>query len=62
MPQFLQFWSKNLQEVVVGTNMDKIYLVMEYVEHDMKCLMEGLNSRGRSFTIGQSNNCLSIFI
>lgn len=26
----------NLREIVVGSTMDKIYLVMEYVEHDMK--------------------------
>ncbi|KRX80115.1 Cyclin-dependent kinase 11B, partial [Trichinella sp. T6] len=30
----------NVLEVVVGSSMDKIYLVMEYVEHDMKSLME----------------------
>lgn len=29
-----------VREVVVGSNMDKIYLVMDYVEHDMKSLME----------------------
>ena len=25
---------------MVGSNMDKIYIVMDYVEHDMKGLME----------------------
>ncbi|KAF6773531.1 hypothetical protein AHF37_07072 [Paragonimus kellicotti] len=29
-----------VREVVVGSNMDKIYLVMDYVEHDLKSLME----------------------
>ena len=29
-----------VQEVVVGSNMDKIYIVMDYVEHDLKALME----------------------
>lgn len=29
-----------LQEIVVGSNMDKIYIVMNYVEHDLKSLME----------------------
>ena len=24
----------------MGSNMDKIYIVMEYVEHDLKALME----------------------
>lgn len=28
------------QEIVVGSNMDKIYIVMNYVEHDLKSLME----------------------
>jgi serine/threonine protein kinase len=28
------------QEIVVGSNMDKIYLVMDYVEHDLKSLMQ----------------------
>ncbi|XP_051895058.1 cyclin-dependent kinase 11B isoform X3 [Pristis pectinata] len=27
-------------EIVVGSNMDKIYIVMNYVEHDLKSLME----------------------
>ena len=25
---------------MVGSNMDKIYIVMDYVEHDLKALME----------------------
>ena len=29
-----------VREIVVGSNMDKIYLVMDYVEHDLKALME----------------------
>lgn len=29
-----------VREIVVGFDLDKIYLVMEYVEHDMKSLME----------------------
>uniref|UniRef100_G3NNF4 Cyclin dependent kinase 11B n=1 Tax=Gasterosteus aculeatus aculeatus TaxID=481459 RepID=G3NNF4_GASAC len=29
-----------LLEIVVGSNMDKIYIVMNYVEHDLKSLME----------------------
>lgn len=32
--------SHALQEIVVGSNMDKIYIVMNYVEHDLKSLME----------------------
>lgn len=29
-----------VREVVVGFDLDKIYLVMEFVEHDLKALME----------------------
>lgn len=42
-----------IKEVVVGSNMDKIYLVMEYVEHDMKSLMESMKE---PFTIGDFVN------
>jgi cell division cycle 2-like protein len=28
-----------VREIVVGSNMDKIYMVMDYVEHDLKSLM-----------------------
>jgi hypothetical protein len=31
--------------------MDKIYMVMEYVEHDMKSLMELMKSRNKKWTI-----------
>ncbi|GAU95667.1 hypothetical protein RvY_07250 [Ramazzottius varieornatus] len=39
-----------IKEVVVGHNMDKIYMVMEFVEHDLKALMETM--RG-PFSIGE---------
>lgn len=29
-----------VREIVVGSNMDKIYIVMDYVEHDLKSLMQ----------------------
>jgi cell division cycle 2-like protein len=29
-----------VMEIVVGSNMDKIYIVMEFVEHDLKSLMD----------------------
>lgn len=32
----VSFW----QEIVMGKNMDRIYIVFEYVEHDLKELME----------------------
>ncbi|KAI1296875.1 Cyclin-dependent kinase 11B [Halotydeus destructor] len=31
-----------VKEIVVGSNMDKIFIVMEFVEHDLKALMEGM--------------------
>ncbi len=39
-----------LQEIVVGSNMDKIYIVMDYVEHDLKSLMETMKE---PFMIGE---------
>ncbi|KAI3417567.1 hypothetical protein GPALN_013287 [Globodera pallida] len=43
----------NVREVVVGSSMDKIYLVMDYVEHDVKSLIELMKSRGKKWTIPQ---------
>lgn len=31
-----------VREIVVGSNMDKIFIVMDYVEHDLKSLMESM--------------------
>lgn len=39
-----------VREIVVGFDLDKIYLVMEYVEHDLKSLMEVMSG---PFTVGQ---------
>src|SRR5207248_7629859 len=39
-----------VREIVVGSNMDKIYIVMDYVEHDLKSLMETMKS---PFLIGE---------
>uniref|UniRef100_A0A914Z4V1 cyclin-dependent kinase n=1 Tax=Panagrolaimus superbus TaxID=310955 RepID=A0A914Z4V1_9BILA len=43
----------NVKEIVVGNHMDKVYLVMEYVEHDLKALIDQLRERGKKFTTGQ---------
>ena len=40
-----------LQEIVVGDNMDKIYIVMDYVEHDLKSLMESMT---QPFLVGNN--------
>ncbi|KAK2172916.1 hypothetical protein NP493_918g00000 [Ridgeia piscesae] len=39
-----------VREIVVGSNMDKIYIVMDYVEHDLKSLMETMKD---PFMIGE---------
>lgn len=41
-----------VREVVVGSNMDKIYLVMDFVEHDLKSLMELMKPK-QHFTLGE---------
>lgn len=38
-----------VREIVVGSNMDKIFIVMDYVEHDFKTLMETMKHRNQSF-------------
>ena len=46
---------------MVGSNMDKIYIVMDYVEHDMKGLMETMKD---PFMIGTSlhlNTSIELF-
>ena len=35
----------NVEEVVVGAKMDSIFLVMEYLPHDLKHLMENMRAR-----------------
>lgn len=45
----------NVREIVVGSNMDKIYLVMDYVEHDMKSLMESMK---QPFLVGEVKTLL----
>lgn len=40
-----------VKEIVVGSNMDKIYLVMDFVEHDLKSLMQ--HSMKKPFMIGE---------
>lgn len=42
-----------VREIVVGSNMDKIFIVMDYVEHDFKTLMETMQHRKQSFLPGE---------
>lgn len=47
-----------VREIVVGSNMDKIFIVMDYVEHDFKTLMETMQHRKQFFLPGEVK-CLS---
>ena len=42
-----------VREIVVGSNMDKIYIVMDFVEHDLKSLMETMRKKRQVFVPGE---------
>jgi len=44
-----------VQEIVVGNSIEKIYIVMEYVEHDLKALMETMK---QPFLVGEVKTLL----
>jgi len=44
-----------VREIVVGSNMDKIFIVMDYVEHDLKSLMETMKQKKQVFIPGEFN-------
>ncbi|CAD6192481.1 unnamed protein product [Caenorhabditis auriculariae] len=48
----------NVIEVLIGSNMDKIYVAMEFVEHDMKSLMDTMHRKNKFFTVGQQKTLL----
>jgi len=48
-----------VREIVVGSNTDKIFIVMDYVEHDLKSLMETLKKKNQTFIMGEVK-CLMI--
>jgi cell division cycle 2-like protein len=48
-----------VREIVVGNNMDKIYMAMEYVEHDLKSLMQ--HGMKKPFMTGEVRHILSLF-
>lgn len=41
-----------VREIVVGSNMDRIFIVMDYVEHDLKSLMETMKQKKQVFIPG----------
>ena len=49
----------HVREIVVGSNMDKIFIVMDFVEHDMKSLMETMRQKNQVFLPGEVK-CLMI--
>jgi cell division cycle 2-like protein len=42
-----------LREIVTDSTGDKIYMVMEFVEHDLRALMKQLEARKKRFTLGK---------
>ncbi|KAJ1527126.1 hypothetical protein ONE63_008660 [Megalurothrips usitatus] len=42
-----------VREIVVGSNMDKIFIVMDYVAHDLKSLMETMRHKKQVFLPGE---------
>ncbi|CAG0879204.1 unnamed protein product [Darwinula stevensoni] len=42
-----------VREIVVGSDMDKIYIVMDYVEHDLKSLMETMKTKNHMFVFSE---------
>ncbi|KAF5270973.1 hypothetical protein FQA39_LY08276 [Lamprigera yunnana] len=42
-----------VREIVVGNNMDKIFIVMDYLEHDLKSLIEIMRGKKQSFTAAE---------
>ncbi|KAJ1360869.1 hypothetical protein KIN20_019963, partial [Parelaphostrongylus tenuis] len=48
----------NVREILIGSNADKIYLAMEFVEHDMKNLMDTMHKRGKRFSTGEQKTLM----
>ena len=48
-----------VREIVVGSNIDQIYIVMDFVEHDMKSLMETMRKKNQVFLPGEVK-CLMV--
>lgn len=48
-----------VREIVVGSNMDQIFIVMDFVHHDLKGLMETMRKKNQVFLCGEIK-CLMI--
>jgi len=42
-----------VREIVLSSNMDKIFIVMDYMEHDLKSLMETMKQKKQFFILGE---------
>lgn len=51
-----------VREIVVGSNMDKIFIVMDYVEHDLKSLMETMKQKKQVFIPGKYDEIIVLLI
>ena len=51
-----QQWCVPVQ-VVVGKKMDDIFMVMEFMEHDLKGLMEAQDASGPVFAMSEVSHC-----
>ena len=43
-----------VREIVVGSNMDQIFIVMDFVQHDLKGLMDTMRKKNQVFLSGES--------
>uniref|UniRef100_A0A8R1HVW0 cyclin-dependent kinase n=1 Tax=Caenorhabditis japonica TaxID=281687 RepID=A0A8R1HVW0_CAEJA len=48
----------HVKEILVGSNMDKIYLAMEFVEHDMRSLLDTMSRRNKRFSTGEQKTLM----
>jgi len=48
-----------VREIVVGSNMDQIFIVMDFVQHDLKSLMETMRKKSQVFLPGEVK-CLMV--
>ena len=47
-------------QVVVGKKMDDIFMVMEFMEHDLKGLMEAQDASGPVFAMSEVSHCFPV--
>lgn len=48
----------NVKEILLGSTMDKIYMAMEFVEHDMKSLLDTMSRRNKRFSTGEQKTLM----